>query len=215
MFRAKPHSGESLIETLTAITVLGLATVTALATIRNALLGNQIIGEKVIANNLAVEGIEVVKNKILSNYLRFPGDTTNCWDNVDAESVEDCVDGEKLSDLELVNAYRNFDPPYNWTLEEVNPSSPNKEELSLYELDHDDDPDTAPLQIYAQNGLSAVATGGLPIEEIKDHAFSRTISIAPSDEDPINSLDVAVTVSWVTSGKTHTIHTIKTLENLY
>ena len=92
MFHAlKNRSAESLIESIVAVSIIVIATAASLSLIRTSLVGNNVIGEKIIAMNLALEGIEALRNIRDSNYLNFPSDPDECWNSIDAQIVDDCL----------------------------------------------------------------------------------------------------------------------------
>ena len=66
----KNVKAESMIETIIAITVIVISSSAAMSLTRTALAGNENIGERIVAMNLAKESIEAVENIRDSNYLR-------------------------------------------------------------------------------------------------------------------------------------------------
>lgn len=74
----KPN-GISMIEVITALFIIGLGAVAASTIIISALQGNRVSKEKMIAMNLAREGIEAVRNIRDSNWLRYSATKDECW----------------------------------------------------------------------------------------------------------------------------------------
>jgi len=77
-FQKKP-AGESLLETIIAITILSIILVSVFGLLTQALSANKDIKNRVIALNYAREGIEGVRNIRDTNWLRFSGDRRGKW----------------------------------------------------------------------------------------------------------------------------------------
>ena len=75
----KKPAGETLLETIVAITVLSMILVSVFSLLTQALSANQDIKNRVIALSHAREGIEGVRNIRDTNWLRFSGDRRNKW----------------------------------------------------------------------------------------------------------------------------------------
>ena len=92
------NPAESLIETMIAITVIILATTAAMSVLRTATNGNDIIGQKAIAINLAEEGFEALRNLRDTNYLLFSSDPDECWNKTNATDVSTCFSATEITD---------------------------------------------------------------------------------------------------------------------
>jgi len=77
------NRGETLIEILIALVILILGSAGALRIISASIANNQISKERVIATNLAREGVELVRNVRDTNWLRFAGERRECWNTFD------------------------------------------------------------------------------------------------------------------------------------
>ncbi|MCK5472059.1 hypothetical protein KAI54_02630 [Candidatus Gracilibacteria bacterium] len=88
--KIKSRKGETLVEVSVALVLLVVGALSALRLLGLAGISNQITKERVIATNLAREGLEAVRNIRDTNWLRFAGERRRCWNNLDASS---CLDG--------------------------------------------------------------------------------------------------------------------------
>lgn len=81
IFRKKPgkRRAESLIEVILAIFIIATGSATATSLIISATTANSLSRDNLIALNLAVEGIEGVRNIRDSNWLKFGYDKEHCW----------------------------------------------------------------------------------------------------------------------------------------
>lgn len=79
VFRNSKKSGESLIEVLVSIIILVLFMTSIFTMVNRSIVLNENIRSRVIALNLAREGIEGVRNIRDTNWLRFSGDRRNKW----------------------------------------------------------------------------------------------------------------------------------------
>jgi type II secretory pathway pseudopilin PulG len=76
----KSTAAETLAEVLMALTVLAVGSAGALTLVSQSVRANSEAEERIVAYNLAREGVETVRNIRDTNWLRFPGDRENCWD---------------------------------------------------------------------------------------------------------------------------------------
>jgi hypothetical protein len=186
------NRAESLIETVMAVTVIVLVSTTSLSMIRLASNSNEVIGEKVVALNLALEGVEALRNVRDSNYLHFASDADNCWNKFDILAVENCSDGSanEITDGSVYTLSQNLNENrgilFEWKLEEVNDEE-TEGFLDLYEFDES-------VPFYAQSDLPS-ASG---FESVKEYAFQRLVSINYNDE--LDSYEASVTVKWTDRG---------------
>jgi|WetSurMetagenome_2_1015567.scaffolds.fasta_scaffold155187_2 hypothetical protein len=73
------RSGETIVEVLMALFIVATGSATATALIVSSIQSNAFSRDNLIALNLAVEGLESVRNIRDSNWLKFGYDKTNCW----------------------------------------------------------------------------------------------------------------------------------------
>jgi hypothetical protein len=168
--RHKKFRAESIMETIISITVLTLGVAASLTILRTSLLSNSIIGEKIVALNLAIEGIEALKNIRDTNYLRYASDPDSCWANLTATDVADCTPATSIRDLEDYYFTRDLSDDYfEWGLAAA--SSSNEGNLELYNIDVDDD-GAADTEIYAEAGLSGEALS-IPRKRLSEEPYLR------------------------------------------
>ncbi len=213
-FRSTP--AETLIETIIAITVIIMGTAAALSMLRTSLDGNELVGQKVVAINLAVEGLDALKNIRDTNYLRFPADADTCWYTFGGTTAA-CGDGTPLQNNRTYFYYRDFSgsTALDWGLTRVTNTN-TQGYLTLYGLDLDGD-GNSDMDLYAQ---ANVTESGFSTQETQ--AFKRTVLIEYNDtnvdgsnDNDDASYDATVTVSWTQRGVTHTISLTRTIANVY
>lgn len=83
--------GETLLEVLISLTILVVGMMATLRLISASSVNNQLTKERVIATNLAREGLEAVRNIRDTNWLRYAGEKRICWNNLD---LSKCLDGD-------------------------------------------------------------------------------------------------------------------------
>lgn len=223
MFHAKNYRwkirarAESLIETLVAITVIVIATTSAMILIRTSLVGNQVIGEKVVALNLALEGIEAVKNIRDTNYLKFSSNPDDCWNALGYEISDpgDCSSYE-IQDVDdaTYTIIKNFSPTYTfqtWRMEEVSDEDTDGW-LSLYTFESDAGAlNGEEIDIYLTNQLADLASGIFTEQEAD--VFQRILSF---EYDATNeSFDVTVTVNWMVGDQEKSLTLTRNVGNVY
>ena len=108
-----------MVEVLIALTVLIIGAMGSLRLLGVAGVNNQLTKERVLATNLAREGIEAVRNIRDTNWLRFAGERRICWNNLDSSACND-VDNDGVADSPIRNnqAYLAISNPatYRWQL---------------------------------------------------------------------------------------------------
>jgi type II secretory pathway pseudopilin PulG len=200
---------ESLIETLVAITVIVIATTSALSVMRTALRGNELIGNKVVAINLAEEAFEALKNLRDTNYLLFSSDPDECWDKINPTDVLTCSSTTALTDGYTYYLTQNFssDPLYEWGITRA--TSASQGGITLYDVDLDGD-GTTDKQMYAQANITSVT--GVSSSSTNRNIYRRRISIEVLSDD---SYDATVTITWTEFDQTKTLTLTRTISNVY
>lgn len=209
-------AAESLIETLIAITVIVLATTAALSVLRTSQAGNEVIGKKVVAINIAMEGFEALRNLRDTNYLLFASDPDNCWNKIEITDVADCATAGAANTItDGYNYYLTRDfaststTMFEWHLKRLT-STASQGYLSLYSLDLDGGTDWES-KIYAQNGLSSNPDMFATTENRL--IFQRVISIDyPAGSD---YYDATITVHWYDNGVRQTISLTRSIAHVY
>lgn len=204
------HCAESLIETIISITVIVIGTAAALSMLNSTLAGNELVGQKEIAINLALEGLEALKNIRDTNYLRYPDDADTCWNQYGVTGTG-CSGGTAYKINKTYYFTRSFSgsDQFEWSVGLVGSSS-TKGNLTLYDVDLGGGES---MSLYAQDGLT---TSGFTA--VTTQAFKRTMTLVYDDFDvdgTNDGFDATVTVTWTDRGNTHTISLTRTIANVY
>ncbi len=89
----KKQSGESIIEVLVAATLLVAVLTTSFVTLNRAARANVNVGNRIVAINIAREGIEAVRNIRDTNWLKYSGNRREKWLCLDSlSSPDECED---------------------------------------------------------------------------------------------------------------------------
>ncbi|MFA5792411.1 MAG: hypothetical protein WC897_00905 [Candidatus Gracilibacteria bacterium] len=201
------RKAESMIETLVAITVIVISTISALSLMRTAISGNRVIEDKVIAINLAIEGLDAIKNMRDTNYLRFSENADECWDKINASVGDTCTSAQTMTPGASYFLTRNFstEPFLEWNLTTV--TDPEVDgNLDLYNIDFDRD-EQIDTTIYAQAGISS--PGFVTVDEAR---FKRIITF---ESLPMDALQITATVSWDNGGVIKEISLTRVIANVY
>jgi type II secretory pathway pseudopilin PulG len=106
-FRKK---GETIIEVLIAVVVSTLVLASTFLMLNRAISTNVNVRNRVVALNIAREGIESVRNIRDTNWLKYSGDRRTkwlCWDTVSDKNV--CASGGTNSSLSTGNYTIDYD----------------------------------------------------------------------------------------------------------
>ncbi len=204
---------ESLAETLIAVTVIGLCTVTALSILRSSIDQSATLSRRIIAENLAQEGMEALFNVRDSNYLRHAGNPDECWYAYGTVVGQSC-DLHQLTAGSTYALMRQFDgstaPIFSWDLEEVTDMEDPDLLLDLYEVTIPGYPET--IQIYAQSGMADGPSGPITLDLLESHPFQRVVTI---DSIDANSYSATVSVFYTVNGILRHVHTHDTIQNTF
>lgn len=164
---------------------------------RTALTGNENIGQKMVAMNLAEEGIEAVKNIRDTNYLRFASDPDACWKTLTATKSSNCATSTVISDgtyylTRNLNSYF-----FQWGMT----SGTTKIQIYTYTLD-------STHQLYAQKGATCSSCTSASVATI----YSRTLTVANTTT---NSFDLTVTITWTEDAIDKSLSLTRTIANVY
>ncbi len=221
----KLSRGETFIEVIMALFVISLGAATATTLIVNSLRSNIFSRDTLVALNLAVEGVEGIRDIRDTNWLRFGYDKKNCW-NMMPDTVQgtDCQDVTHLiqegnytiglqpltfgwslhksaNDTDILNlgdGITSMDYQYRLILTDIDKTMDSNINGKL-----DDDPD-----IYTDSTSADLAVG---VEKSKFFRMIRIIYTDPADE--ANSMLVQSVVQWVGSGTVHQITLSSILTN--
>jgi len=120
------NKGETLVEVLVSVVVLTTVLTSAFMVLTRAVKANVDVKNRVIAINIAREGVEAVRNIRDTNWLRFSGDRRNKWLCVDKS--DDC---EKMQTGFYTIEYRDHDGDDSTPEQFVLMDIPSAEELDL------------------------------------------------------------------------------------
>lgn len=209
--RLRSHAAETLAEVIIAITVITLGTGSAIILVNTSVNATGAGENRLIAYNLAREGVEAVRNIRDTNLLRFPGEADDCWDTYNLTDPQYCSIGN--------NKLGSASPGQNITVSPVLTGTadlfswnvtPTPASTQLYTVDVNgaysaSDPTTLGGTFYTHDSASpAVAS-----------PFSRVINIVkttgsgPAPDEMI----VAATVTWEEKGQPQNIQFVDRLIN--
>ena len=211
--RSRP--AESLIETLISILVIVIASTAALSMLRTSLRGNNVIGEKLIALELAREGLDAVKSIRDTNYLLFSSDPDTCWDKLSLTITSNCATATSVADGITYYLLQNFssDPMYRWDLRPVSVARDGYLNLFTFATASGN----VPFYSDWHNASVGSFTTGVP------NVFKRLVTI---DTNPLDSSGnplcssgdcymATVTVSWTTAALTQDVSLSRLINNVY
>ena len=192
----KSLRAESIIETIIAITVIIIGSSAAIGMTRSALTGNENIGQKMVAMNLAEEGIEGVKNIRDTNYLRFSSDPDTCWKSL---MVNSTATSSNCSTTEIRDGtyYLTRDLITNLYAWGLSTSATNRQVYS-YAMD-------STHLLYAQKSASSSYTSTATI-------YYRTLTVENMSAD---AFDLTVTVTWTEDAISKTLSLTRKIANVY
>lgn len=204
------NPAESLIETLIAITVIILATTAAMSVLRTSTNGNEVIGKKVVAMNLAMEGFEALRNLRDSNYLLFSSDPDECWNKLDVTDVADCATATEITDGYTYFLTRDFnsDPFFKWHLVRLTDAS-TQGYLTLFDMNLDGGSDWES-QMYTYSTLTGVAD--MTSTAANRSMFQRSITI---DYPSSDYYDATIVVTWYDHDVLKTISLTRSIAHVY
>jgi hypothetical protein len=179
--------GQSLVEAIIGVTVLVAGVVTALALGIMTVRAGQVSESRTIADNLAREGIEQVRNIRDSNWLA--GDT---WD------TELCQASDETAVLALSPV--DFTWSLDWSVDSIDSSG-----AILYTVDDT----SANLQYSLQTG-GGLPTGSQPTQ------YRRLLTLHPEGDcvaGEATTYTVTSLVQWAENGATHKAELVEVLTN--
>ena len=114
--------GDTLVEVIITLFVISLGSMVATSLAINAIRSNASSKNNLVALNLAVEGIEAIRNIRDSNWLKFSFNKEACWNmRPEAASDDSCVDTSLIQpgyysvDLHPQTMKWDLSPPYDYT----------------------------------------------------------------------------------------------------
>lgn len=219
LYTLRTRLAESMIETIISITVIVLASAASLSMLRTSLSGNNVIGEKLVAIELAMEGLDAIKNIRDTNYLLFASDPDNCWDKLSLTLTSDCTSATALYGREYY-LFQDFstDPKYRWDMS-LKIAPPLKSGyISLFNFIIDA---TSVETVPFYSDVNNTSTTGFTTN--KTHQFERIVAI---DRHPTDSSDTeicsdgncykaTVTVTYTVGTITQSVSLSRLITNVY
>lgn len=201
----KNHRGESLIETIISIVLITLAVTAAITLIVTTMRASEASKERIIAINLAREGIEAVRAIRDTNWLVYSSRRRICWN-----TVGECNDNTPKDGI--------TDSPINVGYYRVGLSSGFSWELEYYpgalESEWRDD-----YQLYLENNFYTHRVTDLAGNPNVKSNFARRIYVTYLDDDGNpgnagdNRMEVTSEVRFVESGREHVINLVTHLSD--
>lgn len=190
----RSHAAETLAEVLIALIVLVVGGGGAMTLVIMSIHANQENEERLMAYNLAREGVEAIRSVRDSNWVRFPLNREDCWDALpNVELVADCPTNQLAVTSYLVypEIGPNTSQSLNWHLTQGYTS----DELCMGEINGQN--------IYVHEGLTGCTT-------LSPTPFSREVSIISKGVD---SMEIRSTVTWESKGQTKEVRFVDELTN--
>jgi len=202
------RSAESIIEVIMAIFVVATGSAAATSLVVSAMQSNGLSRDNLIALNLAVEGIEGMRNIRDSNWLKFGFNKELCW-NMQPGKVE-CNDVDKIKDgnytlfLDTATMSWNLSDLPTTDILNLEGNATTAAQFQLYFMDLDDIKDTDgngtatdDTDLYVAAGTPGVGTAS---------RFYRMITLEYPDGYSVGqSVNVSVLVQW----KGATVHQVR------
>ena len=202
------RSAESIIEVIMAIFVVATGSAAATSLVVSAMQSNGLSRDNLIALNLAVEGIEGMRNIRDSNWLKFGFNKELCW-NMQPGKVE-CNDVDKIKDgnytlfLDTATMSWNLSDLPTTDILNLEGNATTAAQFQLYFMDLDDIKDTDgngtatdDPDLYVAAGTPGVGTAS---------RFYRMITLEYPDGYSVGqSVNVSVLVQW----KGATVHQVR------
>jgi Tfp pilus assembly protein PilV len=182
---------ETLAEVLIALIVISTGATAALAMVNQSIRANASNEERIVAYNIAREGVEAVRNIRDTNWFRFPGNRTDCWDvtldTTDSTKCTSAAGATKIADGDYV-IYAEVDDTtelFTWNLSPVTATT----DTSVYQI-----------SLNGKTYYSHDPSGSLGYSQ--DTGFDRVITIQDKTSDDFK---VTATVTWSDYGQDHEI----------
>lgn len=199
--------GESLSETVISIFIISFSIVTATTLVVASLKTNNASKERLIAINLAREGIEAIHFVRDTNWMQFSRDRRVCWNN--NPSLGDCIDvgGNDVSDNAIEpGLYRvDFDPVnYDWGLS--NTPDPSDIDNNILYLEDG---------LYTHRSQDSGGADNVPTD------FRRTIEITYLQDDGTvgntsdNRMEVRSTVVFLEESRQNSVELVTRLSDYF
>jgi len=201
--RLRSQAAETLAEVIIAITVLTLGTGSATILVLTSVHATTSGETRLVAYNLAREGVEAIRNIRDTNWLRFPGDRDNCWDTYNVVDPLNCPTTNKLGATGIgknITVTPNITTPnayFTWTVNETSVTADQK----LYTIDI--------------NGSDPGGTFYVHDNTATETPYSRVVNVLllPGSASAPARMVVTATVTWEERGVPRNIKFVDQLIN--
>lgn len=210
---SKFRRAETLVEVVMAIFIVAVGSAAATTLIVSALQANSFSRDNLIALNLAVEGLEAMRNVRDTNWLKFNFDKEHCWNMQPGAVVVDNVckpekliaAGQYTVDLNPLNMEWTLSNAGTGQILDLN-SLPNSSDYLLQYVDFQSTlPGTHGLYV----SKNAITAAGDKLTSAGDSKFYRMITIAydPASDVPAVAQTMTVTslVQWKDGPTVHQV----------
>lgn len=193
-------SAETLAEVIIAFLVIGIIGTASTMVLTQTIDANKEAEERLIAYNLAREGVEAIRNLRDTNWLRFSGDRTNCWDVMpDTTSSLNCTTATKIGsgtgeDYLVYPELSDATEFFSWNLYSIDPSA---DDTTVWQLTVG----TASTPIFSTEPDCWTST----CPETPYHRYVTVVSEDTSGDLLADLLTVTSTVTWESNGVTRTV----------
>ena len=232
----KNRRGETIIETLIALSIIAVVVTLSSTAIINAMKGLRVSKERVIAVNLAREGIEAMRNIRDTNWLKFSEKRRVCWNNQPGLGCTDATNSGTSDNAIPAGKYivylNQSGDENQWKLRQTksfNDLSANNNEkfsrLYIVDIDSTDGTDDKDMYNHLKNE-AGTDIGNAWGTEVESTNFFRTIDISylndngtekttgtPTKTD--NRMRVKSTVMWKTGTGDHFVELYTHLTDYY
>lgn len=212
----KNNRGETIAETIIALSILAIGITLSATLMANNLRNMNVSKNRVVAVNIAREGIEAMRNVRDTNWLKFSGKRRICWNHKPGSNPSESCEG---SNPILAGNYITYkDENHRWRLAEATGDLD-----MLYKVDIDTSYDTDGDGNYENDGdmynhisnSDPALSDALGDDYLTNTSFSRIITInylsndGSSGNENNNRMEVISTVTWTKGSDDHTV-TLKT-----
>lgn len=211
----KNNRGETIAETLIALSILAIGITLSSTLMANSLKNVNVSKNRVIAVNIAREGIEAIRSIRDTNWLKFSGNRRLCWNHFPENDIDEGCDGSNLIEYEANGyvVYKNED--HRWRLNAINPVADPSETI-LYKVDIDTETDTDEDGDFENdhdmyNHIYVDDNDAIGRDNAVPSSFNRTISIRYLENDGTdgdsdnNRMEVISSVTWTRGSEDNTV----------
>ncbi len=218
-YHYKKKRAESLVEVIIAIFVVAMGAGITSSLVVSALQSNSFSRDNLIALNLAVEGLEAVRDIRDSNWLKFSFDQKTCWDLLPSQT--ECNENSKRIETKNYTTYLGAD--YAWQLKEagtpLNLDTTNPDNNNYVLNLRSDGIQPNPNEIYSSNNDEDENPKRFNVPDNRNPfsgRFYRMIQIKRTDDPNVpgqSNMDVTSIVQWKAQNVVHNVTLSSLLTN--